>query len=56
MGELLGIALPDQVSFWGIEACECSLFGERLSPAVALAVPHAARMIVNELRGGGEQL
>lgn len=55
MGELLGIELPDQVSFWGIEASECSLFSQQLTPPVAAAVPDAVRMIVAELRGGGVQ-
>jgi hydrogenase maturation protease len=50
MGELLGIALPEQVSIWGIEACECSLFGLKLSPSVAAAVPRAVAMIIAELR------
>lgn len=48
-GQLLGIPLPEQVSFWGVEALECAVFSERLSPAVAAAVPLAAELIVKEL-------
>lgn len=54
MGELLGVALPEQISFWGIEAAECVLFGESLTPEVAAAVPRAVALIVDELlRDGG---
>jgi hydrogenase maturation protease len=48
-GLLLGIPLPQQVSFWGIEALECGVFSEELTEAVAAAVPLAVEMIVNEL-------
>lgn len=48
-GQMLGIPLPEQVTFWGIEALECAVFGEELSLAVAAAVPLAATMIISEL-------
>lgn len=54
VGNLLGVALPEQVCFWGIEAAECGLFGVSLTPAVAAAVPEAVAQIVAELlRDGG---
>lgn len=55
MGELLGIPLPRQVRFWGIEADDHSRFSTQLTPAVAAAVPTAVAAIVAQLEQEGEQ-
>lgn len=49
LGILAGIRLPKRVSFWGIEACEVGLFSERLTDAVAAAVPEVVDRIVAEI-------
>jgi hydrogenase maturation protease len=49
-GQMLGVPLPELVSFWGVEVLECAVFSEELSAAVAAAVPLAAELIVNELK------
>jgi hydrogenase maturation protease len=49
LGRLAGLVLPEQVTFWGIEAQEFDLFGEQLTSAVAAAVPLAVERIVNEI-------
>ncbi|MDA8428136.1 MAG: hydrogenase maturation protease [Geobacteraceae bacterium] len=49
LGRMAGVALPEQVSFWGIEAREFDLFGERFTPEVAAALPGAVDRIVAEL-------
>ena len=56
VGELLGVALPEQVSFWGIEVAECALFSESLTPEVAAAVPRAVASIIAELQRDGGRL
>ena len=49
LGRMAGVSLPEQVSFWGIEAREFDLFGERFSDEVAAALPGAIRRIVAEI-------
>ncbi len=49
LGLMAGVALPEQVSFWGIEAREFDLFGEQFTPEVAAALPGAVDRIVAEL-------
>lgn len=49
LGRIAGVPLPDQVCFWGIEALEFDLFGERFTDEVAAAVPVAVDQIVAEI-------
>lgn len=49
LGRMAGIALPEQVSFWGIEAREFDLFGERFTEEVVAAVPVAVERIVAQI-------
>jgi hydrogenase maturation protease len=49
LGRMAGVPLPEQISFWGIEAREFDLFGERLSDDVAVAVPEAVNGIVAQM-------
>lgn len=49
LGLLAGVELPERVSFWGIEAREFDLFGERFSDEVAAALPLAVERIVAEI-------
>lgn len=49
LGRLAGVPLPEQVSFWGIEAREFDLFGENFTDEVAAAVPGAVDRIVAQL-------
>ena len=51
LGLMAGVLLPEQVSFWGIEAREFDLFGERFTDEVAAAVPGAVNRIVAEITG-----
>lgn len=51
LGRMAGVPLPEQVSFWGIEAREFDLFGERFTDEVAAAVPEAVNRIVAEITG-----
>jgi len=52
-GRHLGLVLPQQIDFWGIEAQECYTFGEMLSPEVARAVPMAVAAVLEDL---GEEI
>lgn len=49
LGRMAGVSLPEQVSFWGIEAREFDLFGERFTAEVAAAVPTAVELIVAQI-------
>ena len=49
LGRMAGIPLPEQVSFWGIEAREFDLFGECFTDEVAAAVPVAVSRIVAQI-------
>jgi hydrogenase maturation protease len=49
LGLLAGVKLPEQVSFWGIEAREFDLFSENFTDDVAAAVPGAVNGIVAEI-------
>ncbi len=49
LGVMAGVSLPEQLSFWGIEACEFDLFGECFTAEVAVAVPVAVERIVAQL-------
>jgi hydrogenase maturation protease len=49
LGRMVGVPLPGQVSFWGIEAREFDLFGERFTDEVSAAVPGAVDLIVEEI-------
>lgn len=51
LGRMAGVLLPEQVSFWGIEAREFDLFGERFTAEVAAAVPVAVERIIAEITG-----
>jgi len=49
LGRMAGVPLPQQVSFWGIEAREFDLFGEQFTAEVAAALPGAVNRIVAEI-------
>ena len=48
LGKMAGLQLPAQVLVWAIEAGDVITFGDRLTPAVAEAVP----LVVNEIVDG----
>ena len=50
LGRMAGVPLPEQVSFWGIEAREFDCFGERFTTEVAAALPGAVHRIVAEIK------
>ncbi|MBI5484901.1 MAG: hydrogenase maturation protease [Deltaproteobacteria bacterium] len=49
LGKMTGVPLPEQFSFWGIEAAEFDLFGECFTDRVAAAVPLAVERIVAQI-------
>lgn len=51
LGLMAGVSLPEQLFFWGIEAREFDLFGERFTAEVAAAVPVAVERIIAQLIG-----
>lgn len=49
LGVMAGVPLPEQLSFWGVEAREFDIFGECFTAEVAAAVPVAVERIVAQL-------
>jgi len=49
LGRMTGVLLPEQVSFWGIEAREFDLFAEQFTEEVAAALPGAVELIAAEI-------
>jgi hydrogenase maturation protease len=49
LGRMAGVPLPEQVSFWGIEAREFDIFGEQFTAEVSAAIPGAVQLIVAEI-------
>lgn len=49
LGRMAGVLLPEQVSFWGIEAREFDLFGEKFTDEVAAAVSGAVHRIAAQI-------
>jgi hydrogenase maturation protease len=52
-GRVLGLALPDTVTFLAVEAADTLTFGETPTPAVAAAVPELVRRVEERLRAWG---
>ncbi|HTP64527.1 MAG TPA: hydrogenase maturation protease [Geobacteraceae bacterium] len=49
MGRLLGLHLPSEIKFWGVEAADVETFGEELSAKVAAAVPGIVEQLLMNL-------
>ena len=49
LGLMARVPLPERVSFWGIEAREFDLFGERFTDEVTAALPGAVSRIIAEI-------
>ena len=53
LGRQLGLALPEQIEIWGIEATCLDTFGESLTRPVALGVRRLIASLGRSLRSGG---
>jgi hydrogenase maturation protease len=49
MGRRLGLALPDKIEIFAIEAEDVVTFGEKCTPDVAAAVPHVTELVLKSL-------
>jgi len=52
LGKKLGIALPQQIIIFAIEAVDVTNFSEKCTPEVEKAIPLAVSMVAKELDGG----
>jgi hydrogenase maturation protease len=52
LGDKLGLALPQQIVVFAIEAADTSTFSEECTPEVRRAIPICVEMVVQELNGG----
>jgi hydrogenase maturation protease len=49
LGRTAGVQLPEDVEIWAVEAADVETFGERLTPAVARAVPLVVEGVLRDL-------
>ncbi len=54
LGRTLKYPMPQEVVVYAIEAADVETFGEELSPPVADAAERVLRLVLDELRGGGD--
>ena len=47
----MGLDVPERIDVVGIEVCHVEEFGEKLTPAVAAAIPEAVKKVMNLLAG-----
>jgi len=52
LGNRLGLNLPKDIVFFGIEVADANIFSEKCTPEVEKAIPVVADMVVQELNGG----
>ena len=52
LGSRLGLNLPKDIVFFGIEVADVNTFSEKCTPEVEKAIPVVADMVVQELNGG----
>lgn len=52
LGNRLGLNLPKDIVFFGIEVADANIFSEKCTPKVEKAIPVVADMVVQELNGG----
>jgi hydrogenase maturation protease len=50
LGRSMGLPLPDEIVIYAVEAANVSDFGERLTPAVADAIPKVTRAVLSEIQ------
>ncbi len=50
IGKQLGLSLPSDILFFGIEIADCESFAEQCTPAVAGAVDRCARLVMLTLQ------
>jgi len=51
LGKKLGLALPQEIIIFAIEAADVTTFGEECTPEVRRAIPVCVKMVVRELSG-----
>lgn len=51
LGTRLGLALPEEVIIFAIEAADVTTFSEECTPEVERAIPEVMKLVLEELRG-----
>jgi hydrogenase maturation protease len=49
LGNMLGLAMPQEITIFAIEAKDITSFGEKCTPKVEKAIPKAVKMVLQEL-------
>jgi hydrogenase maturation protease len=51
LGKMLGLAMPQKITIFAIEAKDIASFSEKCTPEVERAIPEAVKMVLQELVG-----
>ncbi len=51
LGKMLGLAMPQKITIFAVEAKDIASFSEKCTPEVERAIPEAIKMVLEELVG-----
>ncbi len=51
LGKMLGLAMPQKITIFAVEARDIASFSEKCTPEVERAIPEAVKMVLEELVG-----
>src|SRR5512136_1041452 len=51
LGKMLGLAVPDKITVFAVEATDITNFSEKCTPEVEKAIPEVVRMVLEDLVG-----
>jgi len=51
LGKMLGLAMPQEITIFAVEAKDIASFSEKCTPEVERAIPEAVKMVLEELVG-----
>ena len=51
LGKMLGLAMPQKITIFAVEAKDIASFSEKCTPEVERAIPEAVKMVLEELVG-----
>ena len=51
LGKVLGLAMPQKITIFAVEAKDIASFSEKCTPEVERAIPEAVKMVLEELVG-----
>jgi hydrogenase maturation protease len=55
LGKMLGLAMPQEVAIFAVEARDVTTFSEQCTSEIERVIPEVVKMVINELNGNKEQ-